>query len=53
MRIQWNPSNTETLGTNILSWFVRCPYFRGKIYIKLGLSQVSWLSRVSLFQRCP
>ena len=47
----WTP-----LGPKWLSWLVKCPCFKERIiciYIKSGLSQVSWLSKVSLFQRCP
>ena len=44
------------LGPKQLTWLVRCPYFRKRIiciYIQLELSQVSWLTKVSLFQRIP
>ena len=40
-----------TVGPKQLSWLVRCPYFRGRtlrIYTKLGLGQVSWLTKCSL-----
>ena len=33
---------------SVTSWLVRCPYFRWRmicIFIKLGLGQVSWLTR--------
>ena len=52
--IQWNLSNMDSLNWNLK--FVRYPHFRERticIYVKLGLSQVAWLTKVSLFQRCP
>ena len=42
--VQWDLSNTDTIGTKYLSQLMRCPYFRGRIiciYIKLGRGQVS------------
>jgi len=54
--MQWKLSNMGIFGTKIIVLIMRCPYFRGRIImylLKLGLSQVSWLTNVSLFQRCP
>ena len=54
--IQWNLSNTDTIGTKVFVLISEVSSFQGKIkdiYIKLGLSQVSRLSKLSLFQRCP
>ena len=43
------------LGPKIIVLISGCRFFRGRIicnYAKFGLSRVSWLSKVSLFQRC-
>ena len=45
--------NTNTIRTKIISRLLRCPYYKIMcIHTKLGLRQVSRLSKASLFQRC-
>ena len=47
----WLPlSSIDTFGTKIIG---EVSLFQGDNNIMLGLSQVSWLTKVSLFQRCP
>ena len=50
--VQWNLSNTDTLGTKIIFLISDVSLFQGENNIKLGLSQVSWLTRCP-FQQCP
>ena len=42
-------------GIKIMSWLVRCPYFRRKIIIiyKVGTQLSVLINQVSLFQMCP
>ena len=54
--MQWNLSNADTLGTKIIVLISEVSLFQGEnnmFYVKLWLSRVSWLTKVSLFQRCP
>ena len=48
MTIQWNLSSTDTLGTKIIVLISEVSIFQERItriYMKLGLGQVSWLTR--------
>ena len=48
---KWNLSNTDTLGTKAIVLISEVSLFQGENNIKLGLSQVSWLTRCPYF-RC-
>ena len=53
MYIQWNLSNMDTLGAKIIVLIGDVSIFQGEnnsVFIKLGLSQVSWLIRCPYFR---
>ena len=50
LNIQWNLSNTDTLGTKVIVLIIEVSVFQGD---KVGTRSSVLINQVSLFQRCP